>query len=85
MPDVSAPDQDLLTAAYSAFNARDADAALALMTPDVSWPRAFKGGFVEGHDAVRAYWAEQWTEIAPSVTPTAFRREEDGSVVADVH
>ena len=26
--------------AYSAFNRRDIDGALALMTPDVSWPKA---------------------------------------------
>ena len=38
---------------------RDIDAALALMTPDVEWPRAFKGGFVRGREEIRAYWTEQ--------------------------
>lgn len=38
---------------YAAFNARDIDAALARMTPNVAWPRAFKGRFVRGPEAVR--------------------------------
>ena len=36
MPDQPAPEIELLCAASSAFNARDIDAALALMTPDVA-------------------------------------------------
>ena len=75
----------LLRAAYAAFNARNADAALALMTPDVAWPRAFKGGFVCGPEEVRAYWAEQWSEIDPHVEPLTFRLEEDGSILVEVH
>ena len=74
----------LLRAAYAAFNARDIDAALALMTPDVAWPRAFKGGFVNGHDEVRAYWTEQWSEIDPRVTPLAFRTDTDDAIVVEV-
>lgn len=46
MPDNSSPKIELLRVAYAAFNARDIDAALAIMTPDVVWPKAFKGGFV---------------------------------------
>ena len=49
------PTTVLLRAVYAAFNARDIDAALSMMTLDVAWPRAFKGGFVHGPDAVRAY------------------------------
>ena len=55
------------------------------MTPSVAWPRAFKGGFVEGHDAVRAYWTEQWGEIDPHVEPVAFHEEPDGRWLVDVH
>src|SRR3546814_11112882 len=69
MTDPSSQEIQLLRAAYAAFNARDIDAALALMTPDVAWPRAFKGGFVRGHEEVRAYWTEQWSEIDPHVEP----------------
>ena len=72
MTNQSAPEIKLLRAAYAAFNARDIDKALALMTPDVSWPRAFKGGFVRGPEEIRAYWTEQWSEIDGHVEPVAF-------------
>ena len=76
---------ELLRTAYSAFNGRHIDAALATMTSDVSWPRAFKGGFVEGHRAVGAYWTEQWSEINPHVEPEAFHVEEAGHILVKVH
>ena len=85
MPNLSASDAELLNTAYRAFNARDIDAALATMSPDVSWPKAFKGGFVRGHEAVRAYWTEQWSEINPHVEPVSFHREDDGRILVDVH
>ena len=85
MPDQPAPEIELLRAAYAAFNARDIDAALALMTPDVVWPRAFKGGFVRGTEEVRAYWTEQWSEINPHVEPIAFYPEDAGTVLVKVH
>ena len=85
MPDPSPSDVALLRAAYAAFNARDFDAAFATMAPDVEWPRAFQGGVVRGHDAVRAYWAEQWSEIDPHVEPVAFRAEGPGRILVDVH
>jgi len=34
MPNQPAPENELLSAAYAAFNVRDIDAALAQMTPD---------------------------------------------------
>jgi ketosteroid isomerase-like protein len=46
--------------AYSAFNKRDIDSALALMTEDVSWPKASEGGRVVGKEEIRAYWTRQW-------------------------
>jgi hypothetical protein len=85
MSDNPAPETELLKAAYAAFNARDIDAALATMTPDVCWPKAFKGGFVRGHQAVRAYWTEQWSEIDPRVEAVCFHREGDGRVLVEVH
>lgn len=81
----SSPQIELLRAAYAAFNARDIDAALALMTPDVAWPRAFKGGFVKGPEEVRAYWTEQWNEINPHVEPVAFHPENADRILVDVH
>ena len=76
---------ELLRAAYAVFNARDIDAALATMAPDVAWPRAFKGGFVRGHQEVRDYWTEQWAEIDPYVEPTSFHPEGGGRVLVGVH
>jgi hypothetical protein len=69
----------------AAFNACDIDAALALMTPKVEWPRAFKGGFVRGPEAIRAYWTEQWSEINPYVEPLAFHPEDARHVLVEVH
>lgn len=85
MPNQPPPEIDLLSAAYAAFNARDIDAALALMTIDVTWPMAFKGGFVRGPEDIRAYWTEQWSEINPHVEPVAFHSQNAGQVVVDVH
>jgi hypothetical protein len=36
--------EDLLQTLYGAFNARDIDAALAGMHPDVDWPNGMEGG-----------------------------------------
>jgi len=85
MANLPASEITLLRAAYAAFNARDIDAALATMTSDVAWPRAFKGGFVRGPEEVRAYWTEQWSEINPHVDPVAFYSEGAGRILVDVH
>lgn len=85
MSNQASSEHELLRAAYAAFNARNIDSALALMTQDVAWPRAFKGGFVRGPEEVRAYWTEQWSEINPNVDPTAFHPQVDGSILVDVH
>jgi hypothetical protein len=85
MPDQPALEIKLLRAAYAAFNARDIDAAFALMTPDVHGPKAFKGGFAHGPEEVRAYWTEQWSEINPHVEPVAFHPEDAGQILVEVH
>jgi nuclear transport factor 2 (NTF2) superfamily protein len=61
-----------LTDLYAAFNARELETVLSALAPDVSWPNGWEGGVVEGHDAVRDYWTRQWSQIDPTVTPTAF-------------
>ena len=85
MPDHPSSKIVLLRAVYAAFNARDLDAATALMSADVAWPRAFKGGFIRGPQAVRAYWSEQWSEINPRVEPVAFHPEDGGRILVEVH
>ena len=77
-------DEELLRTMYDGFNARDIDAVLAAMNDDVDWPRAFKGDRVRGHEAVRAYWTEQWAEIDPRVTPVGFEKQHDGRIAAQV-
>ena len=64
--------------AYSAFNKRDIDGALALMTQDVSWPKASEGGRVVGKEEIRAYWTRQWREFDPHVEPLAMSDENGG-------
>jgi ketosteroid isomerase-like protein len=59
----------LIERAYAAFNERDVDGALALMTEDVSWPKASEGGKVVGKEEVRAYWGRQWATFDPHVEP----------------
>lgn len=77
--------QDLIKKAYAAFNARDIDTALSTMHPDVQWPKAFEGGYVAGHDAIRDYWTRQWTEINPHVEPVEFNERQDGTLEITVH
>ena len=66
---------------YAAFNARDLDAALAGMHPDVDWPNAFEGGRVHGTAAVRAYWTRQFTLVDPRVEPEGFGLDDEGRTV----
>jgi ketosteroid isomerase-like protein len=75
----------VLLAAYRAFNARDVEAAIELMHPDVDWPNAWEGGRVVGRDAVRDYWNRQFAAISSRVEPEGFREEADGSITVDVH
>lgn len=78
-------EQDLLTKAYAAFNARDIDSVLALMHSDVQWANGMEGGYVRGHEAVRDYWTRQWSLINPHVEPTGFQADESRRVVVCVH
>ena len=77
--------KDILTRAYQSFNARDIDAVLSLMHPNVHWPNGWEGGYVEGHDEVRNYWTRQWQELNPVVTPISFKENENGKTEVEVH
>jgi len=78
-------DEEALRAAYEAFNARDIDAALALMHPDVDWPNAWEGGRVTGREAVAAYWRRQFEQISSTVTPERFAPGPDDAIDVTVH
>ncbi|MGC2297797.1 MAG: nuclear transport factor 2 family protein [Acidobacteriaceae bacterium] len=75
----------LIERAYSAFNKRDIDGALALMTEDVNWPKASEGGRVVGKEEIRAYWTRQWGEFDPHVEPLAITEGEGSKVRVRVH
>jgi hypothetical protein len=75
----------LIEQAYSAFNKRDIDGALALMTEDVSWPKASEGGRVVGREEIRAYWTRQWGEFDGNVEPLAITEENGGRIRVRVH
>lgn len=69
---------------YAAFNRRDADGVLEMMSGDVDWPNAWKGGRLVGREAVREYWLAQWSEIDPHVEPTSVTERPDGSFAVTV-
>lgn len=83
---VSMSDQaQLLKRLYDRFNARDVEAVLAIVHPDVIWANGMEGGHVRGRDAVRDYWKRQWGMIDPHVDPVEFLSGLDGEVVVEVH
>ena len=77
--------QTLLSRAYSAFNERDIESALALMTENVSWPKASEGGYVVGKEEIRSYWTRQWKEFDPHVEPLEVIEQKDGFTNVKVH
>jgi ketosteroid isomerase-like protein len=82
---VRTEDERLLRAAYAAFNARDIEAAIALMHPEVEWPNAMEGTRLQGHAAVRDYWTRQFETIQSRVEPQSFSADADGRVIVEVH
>jgi hypothetical protein len=77
--------QTLIDQAYSAFNDRDIDSALALMSENVSWPKASEGGRVVGKEEIRAYWTRQWREFDPHVEPIEVIDRAGGKTDVKVH
>ncbi len=77
--------QDLIKEAYSAFNARDIDAVIKTMHPQVNWSNGWEDGYVKGHEEVRDYWTRQWKELNPNVEPVAFKEKQDGEIEVEVH
>jgi len=69
---------------YEAFNRREVDALLAMMSDEVDWPNAWKGGRLIGRQAVRDYWTAQWAEIDPRVEPLSVNERADGALAVAV-
>ena len=77
--------QALIAQAYSAFNRRDVDGALAVMSENVDWPKASEGGRVVGKEEIRAYWTRQWKEFDPHVEPVEVIDREGSKTDVKVH
>jgi hypothetical protein len=77
--------QALIFQIYAAFNKRDIDGTLALMSENVSWPKASEGGRVIGKQAIREYWARQWAEFDPLVNVLEVINRESGVTDVKVH
>ena len=76
---------ETLRQAYRDFNARNIDAVISQMHPDVEWANGMEGGYVHGKEAVRAYWARQFTTLNPHVQPVRIEPGEGGKWVVEVH
>lgn len=79
------PDRELLKTAYREFNARNVDAVLSLMQPNVDWPNAIENRREIGRENVREYWRKQWQMLDPHVEPIGFSDDGEGRTVVDVH
>jgi hypothetical protein len=78
-------ERQMLTCAYREFNARNIDAVLVYMHPDVEWANGMEGGHVHGKDAVRAYWTRQFGMLDPHVEPVRVDELDDGRFLVEVH
>jgi ketosteroid isomerase-like protein len=69
---------------YADFNARDIEAVLGHMHPDVDWPNGWEGGRLRGHAEVRDYWTRQFAAIDARVEPVGFTEDADGRIAVEV-
>lgn len=76
---------EIIEAAYRAFNARDIGGLFVLMVDDVVWPNGWEGGMLTGKPDIREYWTRQWSEINPNVDPVDMTELPDGRVKVNVH
>jgi len=70
--------------AYSAFEERNIDGALALMSDSVSWPKASEDGRVVGREEIRAY-AGANERFDPHVDPVEVLDQGAGRIHVRVH
>jgi len=65
------------TTLYTNFNERKIDLVIANLTEDVKWANGMEGGYVYGHDGVKAYWTRQFLLVSSNVTPITIDRENE--------
>jgi NAD(P)-dependent dehydrogenase (short-subunit alcohol dehydrogenase family) len=76
--------ENLVRRAYDAFNNREIEDGVALMDPEVDWPKLPEGGFAHGQDQVRKHWREQFSQVDPHIDISDIREETDNRVEARV-
>jgi hypothetical protein len=74
----------LLIDLFDAFNAKEVDAAGALLHPDVDWPNLFGPDRLRGREAVMSMWAEQFGRFDPEITLLEMHALPDGGRQARV-
>jgi limonene-1,2-epoxide hydrolase len=77
--------QQLLQSLYAAFNNRELETIISVMSPDVKWANGVEGGFVYGRDAVREYWTNQYKVIQVQLKTLKFETDENNRNVVTVH
>lgn len=78
-------EREILYAAYQDFNARNIEAVLSRMHPEVEWANGMEGGYVHRKDEVRNYWTRQFTTLNPRVEPLSIQPDPHGRWVVEVH
>jgi ketosteroid isomerase-like protein len=78
-------EREILRQAYTDFNARNIEAIISCMVPDVAWANGMEGGHVHGKDAVRSYWTRQFQTLNPHVEPVRIQPDRNGNWVVEVH
>ncbi len=79
-----ASESRLLERLYDRFNARDMEALLGAMHPDVVWANGLEGGHVHGREGVREYWTRQWAIMESRAEPISFSTLGDGTIEVQV-
>jgi hypothetical protein len=76
---------EILRAAYRDFNARNIEAVVSLMHPEVAWANGMEGGHVHGKNEVRTYWTRQFETLDPRVDPLSIEPDDSKNWVVTVH
>ncbi|MDX2230890.1 MAG: nuclear transport factor 2 family protein [Leptolyngbyaceae cyanobacterium bins.349] len=77
--------QQFLQNLYAAFNKGELETILSVMHPDVKWANGVEGGFIDGRDAVREYWTNQYKVIQVQLETLKFETDETNRNVVTVH
>jgi hypothetical protein len=85
IPESETPEHQILSSAYRDFNARNIEAVISLMHPEVEWANGLEGGHVHGKDEVRAYWTRQFMSFHPHVEPLSIKPAGNSAWIVEVH